>query len=135
MYIKKVKGLHSPSFKQVLQFIQQFLTRYRLENYQTTYSQNLATKLIESNGILHLSDLISLYNHWDVRSRECYQSAKRFLLVYRLLSDILSDCMDSLHKLPFLSISFANRIFIAYMYKVGRLFISLVIWNEYFFLI
>lgn len=43
MYIKKVKGLHSPSFKQVLQFIQQFLTRYRLENYQTTYSQNLAT--------------------------------------------------------------------------------------------
>lgn len=41
--------------------------------------------------------------------------------------------MDSLHKLPFLSISFANRIFIAYMYKVGRLFISVVIWNEYFF--
>lgn len=40
---KKVKGQHSPSFKQVVQFIQQFLTRYRLGNYQTNNPQNLAT--------------------------------------------------------------------------------------------
>lgn len=104
-------------------FLKRFLARSRLENDHMIYPYCLTISVcrminklcwnvlpvhprqtyLKSNGSLHKSDVNSLYNHWGVprdKSRESKKKNPR-ILVYRTLSDLLSDYIMSLLQLSF----------------------------------
>lgn len=84
------------------------------------YYRYILAKIILSNGSLHKSDVNSLYNHWGVprdKSRESKKNPR--ILVYRTLSDLLSDYIMSLLQLSF--DHFPNSISPEIVEEIGEL--------------